>query len=46
MMHALSSCADLDQFGPGNRHHLEPRVWSAAGGETSAQSRAMGLLAD
>ena len=42
--HALYRCAGLPWWDAQNTKHLDPRVWSAAGGETSAQSRARALV--
>lgn len=45
LMHAMTHCSHLDgEWTPLNFDHKDPRVWSAAGGVTSAQSRAMALL--
>jgi hypothetical protein len=45
LMHAAWHCSNLPgSYSPANTQHLDPRVWTAAGGETSAQSRAMRLL--
>jgi hypothetical protein len=45
LMHAYYRCAGLSKsdWDPGDRGHTDPRVWSAAGGETAAQTRADAL---
>ena len=45
LMHAFWLCSDMpNQLGSGNIDHLDPRVWQAHGGDTSAQGRALGVL--
>lgn len=45
LMHALVTCASMGPSGwdAGDRNHTDARVWSAAGGEKSAQSKALKL---
>lgn len=40
LMHAMARCAGM----PSDIGHDDPRVWAEAGGETSAQGRAVALL--
>lgn len=45
LMHALWTCAAVGPpLDPGNRGHLDPRVWVATGGQTSAQARARAIV--
>ena len=47
LMHAMWQCAELGSLlDAGNRQHADPRVWMASGAATSAQGRAMALIAD
>jgi len=41
LLHAFSLCAGWG----GDARHVNPRVWSAAGGDSSIQSRTMAVLA-
>lgn len=43
LMHAFTKCAGLGA-GPMDYQHLNPRIWQAAGGESSAQAQALGLI--
>lgn len=43
LLHAMEQCSGL--HGDGDPGHRDPRVWSAPGGPTSVQSRAMATLA-
>ncbi len=46
LMHAMYRCSGMPgAYSGANSQHLDPRVWSAAGGATSAQSRAMAIIA-
>jgi hypothetical protein len=48
MLHAHVRCAALgtSPWDPGDREHHDPRVWSAAGGESAVQALANEKLAD
>lgn len=44
LMHAMYRCSGLPFWEPANTQHLDPRVWAEAGGEASAQGRAVAQL--
>lgn len=46
LMHAYWHCSGLpNEMGAGNVDHQDSRVWAAAGGATSAQGRALAIIA-